>query len=289
METNTLDIIKEKYSSLNKAQKLVAQYILDMPGKAVNMNISELSNTVGVSESTIFRFASALGYTGFQQFKINLARSITKPLHNIYSEVSAGEESYIIMQKLYSGYAYSLQETIKLNTNESFQFAVNKMKKANKVFLFGMGGSYSFARDAEHKFIRNGIDCVSNSDIHWINMNIALARKDDVVIIFSSSGKNKDLIEAMDLAKEKELFIISITANPNSIIAENSDVSLISFGREYAIRSEAFEARISTLFIIDTLYLLLATIDEKSEDETAKNLLKIRAAVSRRRNEEEKK
>lgn len=283
METNTLDIIKEKYSGLNKAQKLVAQYILDMPGKAVNMNISELSNAVGVSESTIFRFASNLGYTGFQQFKINLARSITRPLHNIHSEVSAGEESYIIMQKLYSGYSFSLQETIKLNSDESFQIAVDKLKKANKVYLFGMGGSFSFARDAEHKFIRNGLDCVSNSDIHWINMNIALAKKNDVVIIFSSSGKNKDLLDAIDLAKDRGLFVVSITANPDSIIAKNSDISLISFGREYSIRSEAFEARISTLFIIDTLYLLLATRDEKSEKLTLDNLFKIRETISKRR------
>ena len=283
MDKNCLDIIRNKYSSLNRAQKKIAQFILDDPSRAVNLNITGLAEASGVSESTIFRFANTIGYKGFQDFKINLAKSLSKPIYNIHNEVDKSDGPYIIMQKLLSGYEYSLKETLKLNNEENLLLAVEKIRSANKLYLFGMGGSYSYASDAEHKFIRNGINCTSNSDLHWVFMNIGLADPSDVLIVFSSSGTNKDLAEAVEYAKEKNLFVIAITSKSDSCIAKKADLVLISYGREYSIRSEAFEARVSNLFIIDTLYLLLATYDDKAEDVTINNLFKIREAIAKRR------
>ena len=283
MNKNCLDIIRAKYSSLNKAQKKVAQYILDNPSSAVNENIKTISQKSGVSESTIFRFTNTLNYKGFQDFKIDLAKSLSEPMSNIYSEVDKEDDPYIIMQKLISGYEYSLKETLKINSENNIHLAVDKIKKARKIYFFGNGGSFPYAQDAVHKFVRNGIDCEAFNDIHWSFMKIGMAKDNDLIIIFSSSGANKDLIEAINYAKKRNLYVIAITAKSDSEIARLSDLSLLSYGREYSTRTEAFESRISTLLLIDTIYLLLSIEDENFEQETLNNLFSIRKAISKRR------
>lgn len=284
MNKNCLDIIRSRYSFLNKAQKKVAQYILDNPSLAVNENIKTIAKKTGVSESTIFRFTNSLNYKGFQEFKIDLAKSLSKPISNIYSEVDKADGPYIIMQKLISGYEYSLKETLRLNIEETIFEVVKKIKSSRKIYMLANGGSYPYAEDAVHKFVRNGIDCEAYNDIHWAFMKIGMAKPDDLVIIFSSSGANKDLIEALDYAKERRLYTITFTAKSDSILAKNSDLTLLTYGREYSARTEAFESRISTLLIIDTIYLLLTIEDENFEQITLNNLFKIRDAISKRRN-----
>ncbi len=283
MDINCIDLIREKYSFLNKAQKKVSQYILDNPEEAMEMNIVELAKESEVSVSTIFRFCKSLGFRGFQDFKISLANSVNKPVSNIYSEITPSDGPYIIMQKIISGYEYSLKESLKQNDEKTLLDFARTMKEAGKVYILGLGGSFPYAEDAVNKFTRNGIDCQAINDIHWAFMKISLAKEDDLIVVFSSSGSNKDLIEAIEYAKNKKLKVISITTKKDSRIADLSDISLISYGREYNSRSEAFESRVTNLLIIDCLFLILLLWDESRDNTTGKNLSKIREAISLRR------
>lgn len=286
MVINCIDLIREKYSYLNRAQKKIGQYILDNPEKAMKMNIVKLAKESQVSVSTIFRFCKSLGFDGFQDFKITLANSVTKPISNIYSEITPSDGPYIIMQKIISGYEYSLKQTLMQNDEAQLLAFSESLKEAGKVYILGLGGSFPYAEDAVHKFTRNGIDCQAINDIHWAYMKVSLAKEDDLLVVFSSSGANKDLIEIIEYARKKKLKILSITTKKDSRIASLSDISLVSFGREYTSRSEAFESRVSTLLIIDCLFLILLLQDEGENNITKENLAKIREAISLRRIED---
>lgn len=275
-----LERIREIYSNLNKAEKKAAQYILEKPEDIVHFSITEFASLSKVSEATIFRLCNKLGYRGYQDLKINLASIIVKPVQNIYEGIKEDDDMYIIMQKVMNSSIYSIKNTISINDSKTLKKAAEMILKANKIMFFGMGASAATALDACHKFIRTGIPCIYNSDSHWQAMHAAMAQKDDVLMAFSSSGSNKDLIESIEIAKKCGAKIISITSNEKSPIQKVSDLVLISYGQESMIRSEAMESRISSLILIDCLYVGVAL---KRLNVTLNTLEKIRKGIAVKR------
>lgn len=268
------------YNNLKGAEKKVAQYILENPKDIIHFSITELAEVSKSSEATVFRLCSKLGYKGYQDLKINLAGSIVEPIENIYSEIQENDDLYIIMHKIMCSNIDSLKKTLSLNDVESLNNALNLILNSNQLMFFGMGGSAPIAEDAYHKFVRTGINCVNASDSHWQVMYSSMAKKNDTIIAFSNSGSNKELVENVKLAKSNGINIISITCNPKSPLAKVSDINLISHGNESAFRSEAMESRLTSLMIIDWLYVGVAL---KRKDEVLSNLESIRSGIASKR------
>lgn len=76
LEKNVLDIIKENYNNIFSAERKVANFVLKNPGDAVNCNVSELAKNSGVSDATVIRMCRHIGYNGYYQFRIALARDL---------------------------------------------------------------------------------------------------------------------------------------------------------------------------------------------------------------------
>lgn len=275
-----LERITSSYGSLKGAERKVAQYILENSKDIIHFSITELAEASHSSEATVFRLCSKLGYKGYQDLKINLAGSVIEPMENIHGEIKEGDDTYIIMHKIMRSSIDSIQKTIKLNKVEIINNAIELILKSNKLMFFGMGGSAAIANDAYHKFIRTGINCVSSSDSHWQVMFSSMSDKNDTILAFSNSGSNKELVENVTLAKKNNINIISVTDNEKSPLAKASDVALIAYGNESMFRSEASESRLSSLMIIDWLYVGVAF---KRKDITLKNLENIRKGIAYKR------
>ncbi|MBP2032269.1 DNA-binding MurR/RpiR family transcriptional regulator [Clostridium algifaecis] len=275
-----LERIREVYSSLNAKEQKVAKYILDNTEDIVHFSITELADCSSVSDATVFRLCNKLGYKGYQDLKINLACAVVKPMENIHEEINENDNMYIIIQKLLTANEFSLENTVKINSDENLEKAVNLILNSGEIIFYGMGGSGSLAYDAYHKFVRTGIRCVVNTDSHWQAMISSMAKKNDVIIAFSNSGSNKELIESMKIGIKNGVKVISITGNAKSPISKVSDVVLVSYGKESNFRSEAMESRLSALMLIDALYVGVAI---KRKKETLENLEKIREGIAEKR------
>lgn len=275
-----LERIREQYSTLNKAEKKAAQYILENPRDIVHFSITELAEGSHVSETTIFRLCNRLGYKGYQDLKINLAGAIIKPIENIHEEIEEGDDAYIIMQKVLHANIFSMENTLKLNNSQKLEDAAELILNASQIMFFGMGGSGSLAEDAYHKFIRTGIKSYVSTDSHWQAMLVSMAAENDIVIAFSNSGSNKELLDTIRMARKGGLKVISITGNIKSPIAQESDISLVCYGKESMFRSEAMESRVTTLMLIDCIYISVALV---KKDETLENLEKIRKGIASKR------
>nr|WP_245331490.1 MurR/RpiR family transcriptional regulator [Clostridium algifaecis] len=275
-----MERIREVYSSLNAKEQKVAKYILDNTEDIVHFSITELADCSSVSDATVFRLCNKLGYKGYQDLKINLACAVVKPMENIHEEINENDNMYIIIQKLLTANEFSLENTVKINSDENLEKAVNLILNSGEIIFYGMGGSGSLAYDAYHKFVRTGIRCVVNTDSHWQAMISSMAKKNDVIIAFSNSGSNKELIESMKIGIKNGVKVISITGNAKSPISKVSDVVLVSYGKESNFRSEAMESRLSALMLIDALYVGVAI---KRKKETLENLEKIREGIAEKR------
>lgn len=275
-----IERIKDIYSSLNTKEQEVAKYILENPKDIVHFSITELADASKVSDATVFRLCNKLGYKGYQELKINLAYAIVEPMKNIHEEIKEKDDMYIIMHKILSSNIYSLEHTVKINKHEDLDKAVGFILKAGQLIFYGMGGSGSLAYDAYHKFIRTGIRCMVHTDSHWQAMTSSMAEKDDVIIAFSNSGSNRELIESIEIARKNEVKVISIIGNAKSPMSKVSDVVLVAYGKESMFRSEAMESRITSLVLVDMLYVGVAL---KRKQQTLDTLAKIREGIASKR------
>jgi DNA-binding MurR/RpiR family transcriptional regulator len=272
--------IRDTYGSLKKAEKKAAQYILENPESIIHLSITEFAYESKASETTIFRLCNKLGYKGYQDLKINLASTIVKPVENIFEGIKTNDDMYIIMQKVMNSSTYSIKKTISENESSEMERAVDLILNAKELMFFGMGGSWSVALDAYHEFIRTGIPCVCNCDSHWQIMHASMVRNNDVIFAFSTSGSNKDLIDSIKMGRKNGAKIISITSNNKSPLQKISDVILTSYGKESMIRSQAMESRITSLILVDCLFVGVAL---KRLDTTLENINKIRSAIAVKR------
>lgn len=279
-EIGCLKRIREVYSSINMAEKKVAQYILENPKDIIHLSITELADNSHASEATVFRLCQRLGYKGYQDLKINLAGAVIEPIKNINEEINESDEMYIIMQKLLQLDMYNLEHTVKVNKSKDIEKAVDLIVRANQLLFFGMAGSGALAVDACHKFIRTGLHCTVQTDSHWQAIYGSLAKENDVVIAFSNSGSNKELIESLAIARKAGAKVITITSHAISPIAKVSDVVLVSYAKEVMFRSESLGSRISALLLADFLYIGVCL---KRKEETLGALGKIREGIALKR------
>jgi DNA-binding MurR/RpiR family transcriptional regulator len=279
-ENGCLERIREAYADLNDAEKKVAKYILENPEDIIHFSITELAESSDVSDATVSRLCKKLQYKGYQQLKINLAGAVLEPIQNIHQEIKENDDMYIILQKVLHSNIASFQKTVEINDSKELEKATDLIVKADQILFFGMGGSGSLAHDAYHKFVRTGIRCVAHTDSHWQAMYASMSKENDVVIAFSNSGSNKDLMESIEIAKKNKVKIILITGNGKSPIAKLSDIVLVSYGKESMFKSEAMESRMTALMLVDCLYIRTAM---KMQEVTLSTLQKIREGIAVKR------
>ena len=274
MKKTTLNI-KVIYDELGKAEKKIADWILQNPGEILALSIVELAEQCGCGEATIVRFAKKLGFTGYQELKISLARETQGTVVN--AKMSADDTIYEIYEKVCDDIYCSLEHTKKVLNQEALSETARALISANKIIVMGLGNSAAIALDASHKFLRAGCDAYAYTDNHMQVIAASHLKKGDLAIGISHSGSSKDVIEALKIAKEKGAVTVCITNKGKSPIQKHSDHILHTSSDETKYNILALNSRIAQLSIIDALYFhLVYQQSEKalqSINDTEKSLL----------------
>ena len=275
-----LNKIRAIYRSMTAKEKEIGDYILQNPQTIIHLSITELAENLGVAEATIFRLCKRLGYRGYQDLKIALASEVVKPNQHIHEEIADNDEINIIAQKVFASNIEAINDTLSLLDHEILEKVVEKLVHARKVDFYGSGGSAIIALDAYHKFFRIGLNCNAYSDAHLQVMSATLLTKEDIAIAFSHSGSNKDVIDAIKLAKESGATTVGITNYLKSPLSKEVDYVLHTSARETLFRTEAMSSRLGQLSLIDALNI---AVSMKMQNKTLKNLKKIREAIAIKR------
>jgi RpiR family carbohydrate utilization transcriptional regulator len=279
-KSNCISHLRSMLSSLSVKEQIAARYILTEPEQVIHSSISEVAEKSGVAEATIFRLCKRLGYKGYQAFKIALARDIVRPIENIHEEITNEDDVLHIARKIFSSSMEAMKDTLTLLEQEPLEQAVDCLARARKIDFYGSGGSGVIALDAYHKFIRTGAQVVAHTDGHLQIMSAALLDKECVAVGISHSGSNVDVVEAIQVARERGAKTIGISSTVKSPLTRAVDISLHTTSRETLFRSEAMASRLVQLSVIDVLYAGVAT---RKQDATLRNLEKIRESIAIKR------
>ena len=261
MEKTTLNI-RLLYNEMGKAEKQIADWIEQNPGKIISMSIVELAEQCKCSEATIVRFSKRLGLSGYQELKISLASEGGSSY--VSTNIKDDDSAYDIYTKVCNDIYMSLENTKKSLKPESIALAAEKICKAKKIVIFGLGNSASVAIDASHKFLRAGLSAVAYTDNHMQVIAASHLTDGDIAIAISHSGSSRDIVEALKIAKDHGAATIAITNSGKSPILKQADIVLSTTADETRYNILALNSRIVQLAIIDSLYFYVVNNQSES-------------------------
>jgi len=271
--------IKTLYKDLSLKEQAIADYILENPSKVSHSSISDLSNELGIADSTFFQFTKKLGYNGFKDFKMAMLMQENEfSAISIHENIQKSDNELTMAQKVFDSNMTTLTDTKNLLKEEDLKLAAAMINQSKRLFFFGVGGSEIVATDAYHKFLRSPITVFHSSDYHIQLMEASLLTPDDCGIFISHTGKSRETIELAQVAKNNGAKIIVITSHAASPLAKLGDVVFISISEETEFRSEALASRIAQLSIMDSLYVILMFINR---DKAQQSIAKIRRSISK--------
>ena len=234
MDNNKQDLmraIKTRLPRLSKGQKLIAGYILEHYDKAAFMTAGKLGTTIGVSESTVVRFANELGFSGYPK----LQKSLQELIRNKLTSVQRIELSndYMTQETALKGVLKADMENIKAtleNINyQTFEDIVNSLFKARKIYIIGLRDSSALSEFLAFylNLILDNVKVVAYgvSDIFEQMLNVD---EQDIVIGIGFPRYTTRTIEALSFAKSKNANIVVITDSLLSPLAAKADYTLIA-------------------------------------------------------------
>lgn len=262
-----ISLIESFYPSFSKQEKKVADYIISEKGNVSLMALQEITKKISVSEATIVRFVRKLGFKGFIDFKLRIAKETQ-------NEIELNSDDYITNISNYV--AKTIEETKALTNKEEVEKAISLIEESEAIYAFGLGASGVAAQELHNRFMRYGKNGNFASDSHLQIMYASLFKSTDVVIIISLSGETSELIYSAKVAKENGAKIIVITNYILSPIAKMADIVLLTAGRETPLDGGSLISKISQLFVIDILATGYAL---RNKEEALKVKEKIASAI----------
>ncbi|MEH7009933.1 MurR/RpiR family transcriptional regulator [Neobacillus niacini] len=261
MAAGGLKMLQNMLDQLPASERKIAQYILENPRSILNSTVNDIGSQAKTSGAAVIRLCKSLGLNGFQDLKVRIASDLVKPAEQGYRDIEPGESYYSIVQKTTSNSIQSIRDSEEIINYEELERAVHTLLPAQNVHFFGIGASNIIAKDAQQKFLRIQKNATAFTDTHLVATLIANANKDDVVFAISHSGETAEVIKVMSLAKERGIKTISLTKYGQSSVASLADIKLFtSYSGEPAFRSAATSSRLAQLYMMDILFLSMATV-----------------------------
>lgn len=245
-------------SKLRDSEKKIIEFIEQNQEEIIHLSITEVAERSETSESSVVRLSKRLGYKGFQDLKINLAKEVIAPEKQILEVIEKGDDLVLIKKKVFQSNIQALYDTIEVCNDDEIRKAVEAISNARLIEFYGTGGSGTIALDAHHKLLKLGIKSFAYNDPVLQAMSASVLTNEDVVIGISHTGSNTDVLAALKLAKDAGATLICITNSSKSPISNISDIVLQSASKESLFRTDAFSSRIAQLTIIDILVAAVA-------------------------------
>jgi DNA-binding MurR/RpiR family transcriptional regulator len=255
--STVLEVIEKRRDGLRASEKLVADLILKDPVTALDFNMAGLADAAGVSEPTVMRFCSAIGYDGFRSFKISLAQTIALGLPVTLSAIDQNDTNESVIDKVFSHTISSLDRARRNIDSSAIVAAVDLIMEATELVFVGSGASGVVAIDAQQKFPLFGVPCQAPTDYHQQFIAASMCTPKTVVFAISNTGRTKTTLRVAEEAKRSGGVVISLTGEegPLSSLAD-LDINARTF--EDTDYYTPTVSRLAALVVVDILATAVA-------------------------------
>ncbi|TPH07797.1 MurR/RpiR family transcriptional regulator [Haemophilus haemolyticus] len=276
---NVLNTISSLYHSLTKSEKKIADTILRSPDLVSQCPLSEIAKHLEVGEATLVRFCRTIGFKGFSDFKLELSIELATKDNNdetvLETEIMPSDDSLTIAQKLQAAVSNVMEETVNLLDLKQLEQVVKAIKKARRIFLFGVGSSGVTAEDAKNKLMRIGFQVDATGNNHFMYMQAALLTLSDVAIGLSHSGYSAETAHTLKIAKQNGATTVALTHSLRSPVTEYADYVLVNGNKQGKLQGDSIGTKIAQLFVLDLIYALLVQGEEELAAQTKQKTLNV--------------
>ena len=269
---NTNDLlnrINNKYSAMSKGQKLLAAYITDNYDKAVFLTAAKMGETVGVSESTVVRFAMSLGYKGYPEFQKALEELVRNKLNSVQRmEVTYGRISQsAILETVLQSDADKLKTTLEKIDHNAFELAVDTILSAKNIYVVGIRSCAPLASFLSFylTLMFDNVRLLQTNSSSEIFEQMVRINEDDVIIGISFPRYSMRTLKALEFANNRSAKVITITDSIHSPMNLYSSCNLIADSDMASI----VDSLVAPLSVINALIVALCM---KKQKEVAKTL-----------------
>lgn len=252
-ELPLLEHLAERLSSLRQSERRVGALVADNPGFVIDSTMAAVADAAGVSEPTVMRFCTSLGFDGFQQFKMTLAQTVALGLPPTLSSINADDSITTITTKVFDHTISSMDRARRYLDPDAMSAAVDLIVPATELQFIGQGASGMVASDAAQKSVLFGLPCISSPDPHQQFMSAALAGEGTVLIAFSNTGRSRSTIDVARAAKASGADVIAVTGDAESPLAVDSDLHLLVRTFEDTDTVTPTVSRSAALVVVDVL------------------------------------
>lgn len=258
-----LNRINSRYSSMSKGQKLIATYITDNYDKAVFLTAAKMGETVGVSESTVVRFATCLGYKGYPEFQNALEEMVRTKLNSVqrmevtYGRISQSE----ILQTVLASDADKIKSTLEKIDHAAFESAVDTILSAKHLYIIGIRSCAplaSFLAFYCNLMFENVHLLTTNSSSELFEQMLRIGAEDAIIGI-SFPRYSMRTLKALEFANNRNAKVITITDSVHSPMNLYSSCNLIADSDMASI----VDSLVAPLSVINALIVALCMKKQK--------------------------
>ena len=242
--------------SLTPAEKKVAEFVLKAPHETAGMSLQKMAKRCGCGEATVVRLCRTVGVSGYAQFIRLLSEQLRNPpAKDEMDEITSGRSMGEVVESVFKLNILNLRKTLEVAAIEEYDHACEAIVNAGKICFFAVGDAMLPCSYASLRLKRIGYDCYADSDADVQIVNACNMKKKDVAIAISHSGRTKQVVEAMRIAKERGAVTICITKAGKSELTRYSDIVLYNVTTDTTVDKEVIARRVAEQAMLDAIYM----------------------------------
>ena len=263
MSTDILSILKERHPEFSKGQRRIAQYITESYDKAAFMTASKLGKTVGVSESTVVRFAVDLGFDGYPSMQKAMQEMVLNRLTSVQRIEVANDRigNQDVVSMVLQSDIEKLRQTAENVDRKEFQAAVDAVLAAKNIYILGVRSVAPLANFLGYylNYMFNNVRTVTASGTSEMFEQIVGIGREDVVIAFSFPRYSAATLKAAQYCRSTGATVIAITDNREAPLAQSADRVICAKSDMVSL----VDSLVAPLSVVNALIVAIAAKREK--------------------------
>lgn len=249
--------------TLNGVARRVADVVLQRPRWVTEATVAEFANAAGASPSSVVRVCRELGFDGFPDLKLVIARDLARTEgFEFYQPVQAGSpvdtSAAGTLERVLRAGAQSLVDALTTIDHSSFERTVAAVVKARRVLFVAVGTSRTPAIDAAQRLTTTGINAFAPDDLWSQQVMAQQLSREDVCIAISRTGSMRPTLDGVQMARAGGATTVALTSYNNVPLASMCDYALVAGAPELGFRLQGMTSQLALLGILDALYSAVA-------------------------------
>ena len=270
-----LSTLENRLSGFSKGQRVIARYILENYDKAAFMTASRMGAAVGVSESTVVRFAAELGYRGYPGMKKALQEVVRTRLTSVerIEQAETTLSTQDVLRDVLRADIHNLQDTLDMIDQESFNRAVELIRSAKHVYIVGMRTSTTLARFLwlYLNVLREDVYVIQDTAAAEVYEQLMRVKEGDLVIGICLPRYSNRTVNVMGFAQERGAATLGITDSPASPLSDSSTVCLYAKSEMVSF----LDSLVAPMGLMNALIVAVGVQDREKTHTTFRDLEKI--------------